>query len=73
MSRDAQGLSIQEKRPQIERAMKSQKKLIDLIEQGKAAEAEEHWRKHMEISHSNWIQGYETLTIQKLMAERNLP
>jgi DNA-binding FadR family transcriptional regulator len=71
MARDAQGLSIQEKRPQIERAMKSQKKLIDLIEQGKAPEAEEHWRKHMEISHRNWIQGYEDLTIQKLMAERN--
>lgn len=66
--RDAQTRSVHDKRSEIERALKSQKKLIDLIEQGDAVGAEEHWRKHMEVSHRNWISGYETLTIQRLMA-----
>lgn len=51
-------------------ALRSHAKLIHFIERGQAVEAEEHWRTHMEVSHQNWIHGYETLTIQRLMVNR---
>lgn len=55
---------------QMDRALQSQVRLLELIEQGQAAQAEAHWLQHMEASHHHWIQGYEHLTVQALMAER---
>lgn len=52
---------------QMDKAFKSQEKLIRLIEKGDGDGAQEHWRKHMERSHTLWIAGYEELTIYGLM------
>ena len=68
LTRILQGRTPDEMRAHVDKALKSQKKMIDLIAQGNADGAEQHWRKHMEVSHRNWISGYEDLTIQSLMA-----
>jgi len=69
MMREVQAVSVQERRTTINKALKSHKKLVDLIEKGDAPGAEEHWRKHMEVSLRSWINGYENLTIQSLLAK----
>lgn len=48
------------------RGLKSQEKLIDLIEAGDADGAEAHWRKHMEQASKVWINGFEQTTILEL-------
>lgn len=49
--------------------LKSQEKLIKLIEAGDDDQAETHWRKHMEAAYKTWITGYEDMTITAIMPE----
>ncbi len=51
------------------RGLKSQEKLIDLIEAGDADGAAAHWRTHMEQSSKVWIDGFEQTTVLELIQD----
>jgi len=47
--------------------LRSQEKLIKLIEAGDVDGAETHWRKHMEAAYKTWIAGYEDMLISEVI------
>lgn len=49
--------------------LRSQEKLIKLIEAGDEDGAEAHWRKHMQAAYKTWIAGYEETTIAEIMQD----
>ena len=49
--------------------LRSQEKLIKLIEAGDEDGAEIHWRKHMQVAYKTWIAGYEETTIAEIMKD----
>ncbi len=49
--------------------LRSQEKLIKLIEAGDEDQAEIHWRKHMQAAYKTWITGYEEMTIAAIMPD----
>ncbi|MDD2058430.1 GntR family transcriptional regulator [Pseudomonas sp. GD03860] len=49
--------------------LRSQEKLIKLIEAGDEDGAELHWRKHMQAANKTWIAGYEETTIAEIMQD----
>ncbi|WAH55397.1 GntR family transcriptional regulator [Pseudomonas silvicola] len=49
--------------------LRSQEKLIKLIEAGDEDGAEAHWRKHMQAAYKTWISGYEDTTIAEIMQD----
>ncbi|WP_340053177.1 FadR/GntR family transcriptional regulator [Pseudomonas sp. JAI120] len=46
--------------------IKSQEKLLKLIEAGNEEEAELHWRKHMQAAYKVWVVGYEDMKISDI-------
>jgi len=53
----------------VSTGLKSQEKLIKLIEAGDEDQAEIHWRKHMQAAYKTWITGYEEMTIAAIMPD----
>lgn len=53
----------------VSTGLKSQEKLIKLIEVGDEDQAETHWRKHMQTAYKTWITGYEEMTIAAIMPD----
>lgn len=51
--------------------LRSQAKLIDLIEAGEADKAVAHWRSHNEAAHKMWISGYEDTTILEVLSRNS--
>lgn len=49
--------------------LKSQEKLVKLIEAGDEDGAEIHWRKHMQAAYKTWMSGYEDVKISTMMQE----
>lgn len=49
--------------------LRSQEKLIKLIEAGDEDEAENHWRKHMQNAYKTWISGYEEMSLSQLLQD----
>lgn len=69
MSMHRLGQASADVRSSMSVALKSHKKLIDMIERGDADAAELHWRKHMEVTQKTWITGYEGTPIHELFAD----
>ncbi len=53
----------------VSAGLKSQERLIKLIEAGDEDQAEIHWRKHMQAAYKTWITGYEEMTISEVMPD----
>mgnify|MGYP003646581673 CR=1 FL=1 len=51
--------------------LRSQAKLIDLIEAGEADKAVLHWRNHNEAAYRMWISGYEDTTIMEVLSRNS--
>lgn len=49
--------------------LRSQEKLVKLIEAGDEDLAEAHWRKHMQAAYKTWMTGYEGVKISTMMQE----
>ncbi|MET0613409.1 MAG: FCD domain-containing protein, partial [Pseudomonas caspiana] len=49
--------------------LRSQEKLVKLIETGDEDLAETHWRKHMQAAYKTWMTGYEDVKISTMMQE----
>lgn len=49
--------------------LRSQEKLIKLIEEGDTDQAETHWRKHMLRTNKIWVTGYESMRISDLFRD----
>jgi DNA-binding FadR family transcriptional regulator len=49
--------------------IRSQEKLIKLIEAGDEDGAESHWRKHMQAAYKTWVSGYEEMTLSQLLQD----
>lgn len=49
--------------------LRSQEKLVKLIEAGDEDAAEIHWRKHMQAAYKTWLTGYEEMTISQLIQD----
>lgn len=49
--------------------IRSQEKLIKLIEAGDEDAAENHWRKHMQAAYKTWVSGYEEMTLSQLLQD----
>jgi DNA-binding FadR family transcriptional regulator len=47
--------------------LRSHQKLVDLIRSGMSAEAERHWRQHMEAVRGFWLEGIEETTVVDLL------
>ncbi|MFY0729674.1 FadR/GntR family transcriptional regulator [Pseudomonas sp. NFX15] len=69
-------VSVQRRGGSLEAAMmaaksglRSQEKLIQLIEEGETDLAESHWRKHMVRANKVWVTGYETMRILELFRD----
>lgn len=61
--------SVEEIIASVSVGLKSQEKLIKLIEGGDADLAEAHWRKHMQAAYNTWVKGYENQKISSLLTE----
>lgn len=69
MVHSRRGRKSQDIRGQVEIALRSQKKLIDLIAARDADAAQAHWHRHMDSSHKAFVSGYEALTIHELLTQ----
>ncbi|HGJ8973825.1 TPA: FadR/GntR family transcriptional regulator [Pseudomonas aeruginosa] len=49
--------------------MKSQEKLIKLIEAGDEEQAESHWRKHMQGAYKAWVVGFEDVKLSEVLRD----
>lgn len=49
--------------------LRSQEKLIKLIEAGDEDVAENHWRKHMQAAYKTWVSGYEEMSLSQLLQD----
>lgn len=49
--------------------LKSQEKLVKLIDAGDEDGAEAHWRKHMQAAYKTWMAGYEDVKIATMMQD----
>jgi DNA-binding FadR family transcriptional regulator len=52
---------------QYAKLVKSYGRLVDLVSEGKGAEAEAHWRRHMEIASAALLKGYEKTKVRDIM------
>jgi DNA-binding FadR family transcriptional regulator len=52
---------------QYARLVRSYSRLADLVSEGKGAEAEAHWRRHMEIASAALLKGYEKTKVRDVM------
>jgi DNA-binding FadR family transcriptional regulator len=63
------GREVEEIMTSVSKGLKSQEKLIKLIEAGDEDGAELHWRKHMQAAYKTWISGFETVKISEIMSD----
>ena len=52
---------------QYAKLVRSYGRLVDLVSERKGAEAEAHWRRHMEIASAALLKGYETTEVRDIM------
>ena len=52
---------------QYAKLVRSYGRLVDLVSEGKGAEAEAHWRRHMEIASAALLKGYEKTKVRDIM------
>lgn len=63
------GQSSEEIVGSVSAGLKSQEKLIKLIEAGDEDQAETHWRKHMQAAYKTWMSGYEDIKISSMLPD----
>jgi DNA-binding FadR family transcriptional regulator len=60
-------VGLPERQQQLRYGLKSHRKLVDLIEAGQGAEAEAHWRLHMENAGKVWLSGLGSKSVIEIL------
>ena len=54
-------------KPQYDKLLKSYRRLLDLVRAGDGAEAEAHWRRHMDTARALMLKGQESVKVRDIM------